>query len=75
MKKLLSILLFACFLCLSGWEIIPKFYQKATSENTELLFVAKSQKNDTVEKKKAAEEKAQEIDYKKLLQDLNTDGA
>jgi hypothetical protein len=62
-------------MALSVWEIAPKFYQKSTSENTAVLFIAKSHKNDVVDEKRKSGEKEQVIDYKKMLEDINTDGA
>lgn len=87
MKKLLSILLFIAFLTLSGLEVVPKFYQKALNENTDLLFVAKTRKNvseidskveqgpNGPEGKGDNETSSDQIDYKKLIQNIDTKGS
>lgn len=75
MKKFCSALLFAGFVLLSGWEILPKFYQTATSEVAKPLFVASTKLHDRQKGASPTAEKDQEVDYRQLTKDMNTDGA
>lgn len=71
MRKLCSILLFAAFVLLSGWEVLPKFYQTATSEVAMPLFVASTHKKGVA----AGSKEERRIDYRQLTKDMNTKGA
>jgi F0F1-type ATP synthase membrane subunit b/b' len=75
MKKIISILLLFGFMLLSGWEMIPKFYETATRKIAEPLFVASTKKYENNEKTHEIGNNKQKIDYKKLTSDINTDGA
>lgn len=75
MKTIFSTLLFAAFVILCGLEVVPKFYQTATSELAQPLFVASTRGEDSEGGEDAVVEKNQEIDYRQLTQDMNTDGA
>lgn len=75
MRAFFSTLLFTAFLLLSGWEVLPKFYQKATCEVAAPLFVASTKLEDTKKGTSHATEEKEEIDYRQLTKGMNTKGA
>lgn len=75
MKKMFSILLFFGLGVLIGLEVVPKFYELATQGSNEVLFVAKSKKTRATEKTNEPEKKDSEVDYQKMIQGINPEGA
>ena len=75
MKKLCSVLIFAGFVCLSAWEVVPKFYQTAVSEVAMPLFVASSRAHAQKRVEEADAEKERKIDYRELTKGMDTKGA
>lgn len=74
MKKIFSMLLFICFLLLSVWEVVPKFIEIAIEENVAALAVAKTKKKGAQKKEKGAEEKKEDIDYRKMIENIDVNG-
>lgn len=70
MKKSVSVVLFLAFMLLCGAEIGPKFLASARKENSSVLYV-KSAENIPSEKKN----EPGQTDYRKLVEDINGNGA
>lgn len=75
MKKMFSFLLFFGLVVLSSLEVVPKFYELATQGSDEVLFVAETKKNSSTELNNEAEKEDSAVDYQKLIQGINPDGA
>ena len=70
MKKKISIALFCGFVMLCGAEIVPKFLASARKESGAVRYVAGDE-----ERSPARIEKRKLTDYKKLVEEINPNGA
>ena len=75
MKKMFSFLLFFGLLVLCSLEVFPKFYELATQGSDEVLFVAKTKKSMSTEMTNEVEKDDSGVDYQKMIQGINPDGA
>ncbi|WDP91664.1 MAG: hypothetical protein HUN04_18935 [Desulfobacter sp.] len=71
MRKLSAVLLFILFALLCGAEMLPKFMASAQREKGAVLHVRSAEQPRRAGGQLAAEKK----DYRKLVKDINVNGA
>lgn len=75
MKNVLSVLIFLGFMLLCAWEVVPKFWDVAMQDNGKVLFTAEAEKSDAVNRHTKDDSGKESMDYRRLIEGINTDGA